>query len=114
MEFASTGFAKVTGIDLRKENIAQANFLSRAFEVPNVRFIEDNVRNLAKYGKHDVVFCGGLLYHVTFPYEFIMDLFNAANEFVILDSRANRDAFSGFNLVMNKNVASSLEGEFSA
>lgn len=112
LEFASRGFDKVKGIDLRPENIAQANFLAKAFGVKCVEFHVENARNISKGPHFDIVFCGGLLYHVVFPVELVADLFRICNDFIILDTLAHKDPFSGFHLVCNKDVNYSAEGEF--
>mmetsp|Transcript_46605 Transcript_46605/g.77039 ORF Transcript_46605/g.77039 Transcript_46605/m.77039 type:complete len:367 (+) Transcript_46605:34-1134(+) len=111
LEFAQRGAGKVTGVDLRQENINQAHFLAHTFQVQNTNFLVGNAREVKSQGMHDVVFCGGLLYHLTFPYEFLLDLYAITGDFLILDSRAHRDAFSGWHLIMQKAVSSSIEGE---
>lgn len=110
LEFAVQGFKHVLGVDLREENIAQANFLKNAFDIKNVDFTVDNARNLSGY-KADIVFCGGLLYHVTFPVELVNDLFNATGKFLIFDSLCQKHPFSGFHLANGRDVNRSLDGD---
>ena len=64
-EFAMRG-AEVLGIEGRRSNVEDAR--SR-FEYPNLRFVQDDVRNLCKqkYGEFDVVLCLGILYHLDAP-----------------------------------------------
>lgn len=64
-EFAHRG-AEVLGIEGRQVNIDRAN---ARFSFPNLRFVQDDVRNLSrdKYGEFDVVLCLGILYHLDSP-----------------------------------------------
>jgi SAM-dependent methyltransferase len=66
LEFASHG-AEVVAIEGRESNNAHARFAAEVLDCRNVEFITDDVRNLSreKYGQFDVVFCSGILYHLT-------------------------------------------------
>jgi len=66
LEFASQG-AQVLAIEGRESNNAHARFAAEALDLRNVQFVTDDVRNLTpdKYGQFDVVFCSGILYHLT-------------------------------------------------
>jgi hypothetical protein len=110
LEFAEAGFGSVSGLDLRPENIRQAQFLAQTFQCRNVVFEAANVRDL-RGRRADIVFCGGLLYHVTFPVELMADLFDAAGELLILDSLCQNHPFSGFHLYGGKDIQRSLEGD---
>lgn len=111
LELKERGVGTVRGVDLRENNIAQAKFLAKAFNVPGVEFDVLNVRELSTLPKVDVAFCGGLLYHVTFPLELMRDLHDACTDFLVLDTVAHREPISSFHLVCNKPVAYSAEGE---
>jgi SAM-dependent methyltransferase len=113
LELAEYGFGHVTGLDLRSNNIKQARFLTAAFGVPRVSFAEKNVWDLEGFRPHDVVFCVGLLYHVTAPMRLLKLLYDLTNEFLILDSLVHKQPFSGFYLVCHKDVEYSAEGEMS-
>jgi ubiquinone/menaquinone biosynthesis C-methylase UbiE len=65
LEFASHG-AKVVAIEGRESNNAHARFAAETLELSNIEFVTDDVRNLCqeKYGRFDVVFCSGILYHL--------------------------------------------------
>src|SRR3989442_14143808 len=67
-EFARHG-AAVFGKEGRKANIEKARFAKDALALENIRFVQDNVRNLSvqKYGYFDVVLCLGILYHLHVP-----------------------------------------------
>lgn len=66
LEFASHG-AEVVAIEGRESNNAHARYAAEVLEYRKVEFITDDVRNLSpgKYGQFDVVFCSGILYHLT-------------------------------------------------
>lgn len=111
LQFAEHGFGSVTGLDLRNENLAQARFLADAYRIDGVRFEQGNVRNLGMREQADIVFCGGLLYHVTFPMELLTDLFETTKEFLILDTLCQKHPFSGFHLICSKDIGYTAEGE---
>jgi tRNA (mo5U34)-methyltransferase len=113
LQLAERGFGHVTGVDLRPSNVRQAEFLRDTFEVPNVLFVEKNVRRLRDFPVADVVFCGGLLYHVTFPMDLIRDLWSKTGQFLVFDTITHKYPYSGFHLVCNKDVNYTAEGEFS-
>jgi hypothetical protein len=113
LQFAERGFRHVHGVDLRQENVRQAEYLRNTFGVSNVVFSQGNARDLNSLPAADVVFCGGLLYHVTFPIELLYSLWTKTREFLVLDTLTHKHPFSGFHLVCNKDVNYSAEGEFS-
>ncbi len=111
LEFAERGFGSVTGLDLRSDNVNQARFLADVYRVNNVTFQQVNARDITRGAPADIVFCGGLLYHVTFPMDLLRDLYAMTNEFLVLDSICHNYALSAFHLVCGKNVNYSAEGE---
>ena len=112
LEFAEQGFRQVTGLDLRSSNIAQARFLGNVFHLPQAYFCESNARDIRKFPPADIIFCGGLLYHVTFPLELLRDLYLSTREFLVLDTLSHKHPISGFHFVANKDTNYSAEGEF--
>src|SRR5690348_3563457 len=64
-EFALRG-AEVLGVEGRRANVERA---SARFSFPNLRFVQDDVRNVCrrKYGEFDIVLCLGILYHLDAP-----------------------------------------------
>lgn len=111
LEFAERGFGSVRGLDLRPENIEQAKFLAKTYGISNVSFSCANARDLASVAPADILFCGGLVYHVTFPMELFENIFALTGEFAIIDTLAQKHPFSGFHLVCGKDADRSLEGE---
>jgi SAM-dependent methyltransferase len=89
IEFALQG-AETVGIDIREDNIVKCNFYKKVVGLENVKFIQDDVRNVnkEKYGTFDIVICSGILYHLDIPDSFILleNLYEMASELVITDT----------------------------
>lgn len=68
--------ARVTAIEGRQENIERARFVQGLLGVENVEFVEADLERtpLTAFGKFDVVFCSGLLYHLPRPWDLIRQL----------------------------------------
>jgi 2-polyprenyl-3-methyl-5-hydroxy-6-metoxy-1,4-benzoquinol methylase len=111
LEFAYLGAARVVGIDLRPENVRQAQWLASTYKINNAAFSQDNVRNLNRYRGFDIAFCAGLFYHLTFPIEFIQSLRDCCEDFVIFDSATHKEPLSAFHVIVNKDPDYSAEGE---
>jgi SAM-dependent methyltransferase len=85
LEFALSGY-DVLGIEGRETNVEKCRFVEEAFQLPNLRFACDDVRNLAEYGVFDSVYCAGLLYHLDEPSAFLVELANATKRVLILET----------------------------
>jgi len=90
VEFARMGF-QVLGIEVREANIAACNYVKANTNLPNLEFIKDDARNIAKYGVFDVVFCCGLLYHLDKPKEFLNTLSAVTTKLLILQTHFSTD-----------------------
>ena len=90
VEFARMGF-QVLGIEVREANIAACNYVKANTNLPNLEFIKDDARNIAKYGVFDVVFCSGLLYHLDKPKEFLNTLSAVTTKLLILQTHFSTD-----------------------
>ena len=57
---------RLWAIEGRESGNANARFAAEVLGLSNVSFITDDVRNLSqeRYGRFDVVFCSGILYHL--------------------------------------------------
>lgn len=71
VEFARMGFGEALGLEIRPANFANCMFVKERVNLPNLTFRNDNVWNVARYGTFDVIFCGGILYHLETPRRFI-------------------------------------------
>jgi hypothetical protein len=85
VEFARAGF-NVTGIEIREKNFALCEKARNGLNLPLLRFVQDDVRNISRYGNFDAIFAGGILYHLPNPVEFLKLLFDAANDGVIINT----------------------------
>jgi len=90
VEFARMGF-QVLGVEVREANIAACNYVKANTNLPNLEFIKDDARNIAKYGLFDVVFCCGLLYHLDKPKEFLNTLSAVTTKLLILQTHFSTD-----------------------
>ena len=97
IELARRG-ADVTGIEGRDANIVKARFAKKALALDNIKFVQDDVRNLSveKYGRFDVVLCLGILYHLDAPdvFHFVQRMSDVCERVAIIDThvgiRANK------------------------
>ena len=85
VEFARMGFDTL-GIEVREENISKCNYVKSDLNLPNLQFVKDDVRNIAAYGKFDIVLCYGLLYHLNDPIDFIKKVSNCNNKLMFLNT----------------------------
>jgi 2-polyprenyl-3-methyl-5-hydroxy-6-metoxy-1,4-benzoquinol methylase len=112
VEFARLGF-QVLGIEVREANIEACNYVKSKIRLPNLTFVNDNALNIANYGKFDVVFCSGLLYHFDEPKRFLETLSAVTKKLLILQTHfAIRDANWRVLLpTLIRKVLSGLEGK---
>lgn len=83
--FAQAGMDAL-GIEARERNIEKCQYVVEAFELPNLRFAFDDVRNIQSYGRFDAVFCSGILYHLDNPTAFLRTMSEVAKRILILDT----------------------------
>lgn len=82
--FARAGY-DVTGFEVRTENLECCEFLQSQLNLPNLRFISGDVRQVLA-GDWDAVFCCGLLYHLDNPVAFINLLGKVTRRLLIVQS----------------------------
>lgn len=89
LEFGLHG-AEVVGMEIRDANLAKAEFTRRALGLNNVRFVQDDVRNLSeeKHGRFDIVLCYGILYHLDVPFalDFVHNIYAVCDRVAIFES----------------------------
>ncbi len=83
VEFARMGFDTL-GIEAREENIKKCNYVKSNLSLSNLNFVQDDIRNLAKYGKFDVTLCYGVLYHLNDPVQFLKTMNECTNKVLFL------------------------------
>ncbi|MBO9565907.1 MAG: methyltransferase domain-containing protein [Niastella sp.] len=84
-ELAKLGFDSL-GIEAREDNIAKCNYVKENLNLPNLHFAQDDVRNVANYGKFDVTLCYGLLYHLNDPVDFLKRIGDNTNKLLLLNT----------------------------
>jgi len=89
VEFARNGY-NVLGIEVRDLNIQKCQYISNKLNLPNLKFVKDDVRNIEKYGKFDVAFCCGLLYHLDLPVSFLNIMGQQTSTMLILNTHYSR------------------------
>jgi len=85
VEFARLGMNAV-GIEVRKSNFDNCQFVREQLSLPNLTFINDDVWNIGKYGPFDVIFCCGILYHLDNPARFVSMLSQHCNKALIINT----------------------------
>ena len=86
VEFARLGF-QALGLDVRESNIEACRYVqSKTGNMPNLKFVRDDVWNIAQYGRFDAVFCCGLIYHLDRPKAFLDLLSSVTNRLLILQT----------------------------
>jgi SAM-dependent methyltransferase len=83
VEFARAGY-EVLGIEVRSDSIARCNYVGREVGLENLTFVQDDVRNVGSYGRFDIVFCCGLLYHLDYPAAFLVQLSEVTESLLLL------------------------------
>jgi SAM-dependent methyltransferase len=83
--FAQAGY-EVTGIEVRELNLERCRYVQERLALSNLRFVQDDVRNLGVYGPFDAVFCCGLFYHLDRPREFLELLGRCTRRVLILQT----------------------------
>ena len=82
---AAAGY-DVLGVEARAGNYAKCEQVAAALALPNLRFVRDDVRNLADHGEFGGVFCCGLLYHLDAPVAFLRLLGKVTRRVLIVQS----------------------------
>jgi tRNA (mo5U34)-methyltransferase len=110
LDIADRGAKHVDGIDLRPENIAQAQFLADNYRLDNVIFRVSDADALPTEKQRDVVFNLGVLYHVVNPLQFIRQTYELCRRFAIIDTVVHSEPVSAYILFGDKNVDHPAEG----
>ena len=58
LAIAQAGY-ETLGIEGRQANVDKCNYLASLFQLPNLSFVRDDVRNLASYGRFDAISAAG-------------------------------------------------------
>ncbi len=85
LEFARAGM-RALGVEVRAGNYANCLIVGNAHKQFDLRFVRDDVWNVARYGRFDVGFCSGLLYHLDEPCRFLKLLSGQVNDVLIINT----------------------------
>lgn len=85
VEFARMGL-NVLGLDVRESNLQACHHVQANTNLPNLDFVRDDVWNVHLYGKFDIIFCCGLLYHLDQPRKFLEMLAQTTNKLLIVQT----------------------------
>ena len=85
VEAARLGY-QVMGFESEANNFQACEFVKSHLDLPNLRFIRDEGKNLEKYGKFDAILCLDLLHHLDRPASFLQVLGPLTKEILILDT----------------------------
>lgn len=110
LDMAARGARQVHGIDLREENIAQANFLKQLYGVENCHFEVGDAEHLPER-EYDIILNLGLLYHVTFPLQLLQQCYDRCRVACVVDTNVYNSPFPGFYMVAGKDISYSCEGK---
>jgi 2-polyprenyl-3-methyl-5-hydroxy-6-metoxy-1,4-benzoquinol methylase len=110
LDIADRGAKHVEGIDLRPENIAQAQFLADNYQLDNVTFRVSDADALRSEEQRDVVLNLGVLYHVVNPLQFMRQTYELCRRFAIIDTVVHAEPVSAYMLFGDKNVDHPAEG----
>lgn len=84
-EFARMGL-NVLGFEIRESNLQACRYIKANTNLPNLDFIQADAWDVHQYGKFDIIFCCGLLYHIDQPRRFLQMLSQATNKLLILQT----------------------------
>jgi SAM-dependent methyltransferase len=62
---------EVVGFEGQPGNFATCRWVQARVGLPNLEFVQADVRDIAAYGRFDAVLCAGLLYHLDQPVAFL-------------------------------------------
>jgi predicted RNA methylase len=84
------GFARLgmeaTGIEIRESNLVNCRHVQSKLNLPNLRFIKDDVNNIDKYEPFDVIFAPGIFYHLDRPRAFLEKASSVCRKVIFLET----------------------------
>ncbi|MDI6804241.1 MAG: class I SAM-dependent methyltransferase [Bacteroidota bacterium] len=94
--FSQMGAKEVVGIEVRKANINRCLLVKQCLGLENLHFHQEDVRNVSsdRFGKFNIVFAAGILYHLDDPYTFLKNISEMTLDFALIDTHiANKTSF---------------------
>lgn len=85
------GMERVVGLEGRARNVAKANLVNECLGYEKVRFHVYDLEQIAQApppepGPFDLVFCAGVLYHLSQPWELVKWMAAACSKFLFIDT----------------------------
>lgn len=91
----------VVGIEARVKNLEKARLLREHFDLPNLRFMQGDVKDFTRntFGDFDVVLALGILYHLDQPAAWLRQIAGATGSVLIIDSHYAPDDDASLALI---------------
>jgi SAM-dependent methyltransferase len=83
--FARAGY-EVVGIEVRESSYECCQYVKEQTDLPLLSFVNDDVWNVGNYGSFDVIWAGGILYHLDEPVRFVKILREITRDLLILNT----------------------------
>ena len=85
------GVKRVVGLEGRVRNVAKANFVNECLGYDRVHFYQYDLEQIGRVplpeaGPFDLVFCAGLLYHLSQPWEVVERMSEACAKYLFVDT----------------------------
>ena len=109
-DLADRGARVVDGVDLRPQNIEQAEFLREYFSLGNTHFEVADAMSFDETRRWDLVLNLGVLYHVTDPLRLLQRTYELCDRYAIVDTICHEEPFSGYVLFDTKDASHPHEG----
>jgi 2-polyprenyl-3-methyl-5-hydroxy-6-metoxy-1,4-benzoquinol methylase len=97
---AQSGCDFVLGVDGRSMHVDQANFVFEVNEIEKSRyqFIQKDIFDLdpATLGQFDIVFCLGIMYHISKPMSLMESMSRMSNDILLIDTTLSQATDSSF------------------
>lgn len=95
--FARMGAEKAVGIEARNLNFERCMLVKRCLKLDNLTFYKEDVKNITteQFGKFDIVFASGILYHLDDPFTFLKNVYDLTLDFALIDTHvAHKDFYA--------------------
>lgn len=110
LDLAHRGVRHAHGIEYRRKNLDQAEFLRDYYRVDNASFEQGDVYALPTDKRYDVIMCLGIMYHVVQPVELLEYCYNHADRFAVIDTICHKQPLPAYMVVGDKNPKIAIEG----
>jgi tRNA (mo5U34)-methyltransferase len=83
---------EVLGLDIRDEHIEMASLIKELSNLNSINFKKENLYNVTieKYGKFEITFFLGILYHLDNPLEALRKIYNVTKNICVIETQVAR------------------------